>query len=302
MSISRLEAPRVATGPALRQTVTPLLQLARWLPHRAARRLGELNGAAFRWQRDLGEHAEQSLRLAWPDLDAARISSLARQAAARSAAVAADAVSASRFDAVELCRRSTLEGWDHLDLAQRHGRGVLILSSRLGLWQLAAVAVGLYRGPMPVIGSAFAEPPLRRWLDSLEKHHGQRALVVYGDPLATGPPAVEPTLEDVARRLASGALVACAIDPVVDGAAFTVPFLGRQRPVRALAFRAACEAAAAVVPIYCWPAPRGTYRVEIGAPVVPGEAANPEQLIQGSLEAIEQAIRRRPELWPWHLE
>ncbi len=68
-----------------------------------------------------------------------------------------------RLDDVAFCRRLTLEGWEHLVTAEDQGRGVVLVSPAVDLWQVAIAAVGLYRGPVDVVarGSRLRGLPAR---------------------------------------------------------------------------------------------------------------------------------------------
>jgi hypothetical protein len=53
-----------------------------------------------------------------------------------------------RWSLVELCRRTSLEGWDELQAAAAAGRGVALLTSAGAPWLVAARALAAWAGPL----------------------------------------------------------------------------------------------------------------------------------------------------------
>lgn len=53
-----------------------------------------------------------------------------------------------RWSLVELCRRTTLDGWDELQSAAAAGRGVALLASSDDQWPVAARALAGWAGPL----------------------------------------------------------------------------------------------------------------------------------------------------------
>jgi KDO2-lipid IV(A) lauroyltransferase len=272
--------------------------LVRLLPHAAARwagrRLGDLGYALDRRHR---RRALAQLAAAFPDLDPAGRRRIARRAFRHLGSAAADGLSAGRFDLVELCRRLTLEGWDHLQAAEAAGRGVLVLTGHLGLWEVVAWAVGAYAGPVHALGRPLANPRLAAEHARTAERFGLR---LQPERSATG---------EMAAALAAGEKVAAVIDrPPPPGAdRVAVPFLGRPIEVSSLPARLALQLGAPAVPVFALPAPRGRYRLIVRPgiqPPNPGTAADPDPervaaLTARYLAALEAEVRRRPDLWPW---
>jgi hypothetical protein len=53
-----------------------------------------------------------------------------------------------RWSLVELCRRTTLEGWDELQAAAAAGCGVALIAPAGGSWPVAARAIAAWAGPL----------------------------------------------------------------------------------------------------------------------------------------------------------
>lgn len=250
----------------------PLLFMARALPRRAARPLGRAWGRlAFVLNRRRRGQVLENLRLTFPDLDAARLTALARRAVAHHSAALADTAAAERLDPQRLCRHLRLEGWGHLDEAERLERGVLLLTPRMGLWRLAVLAVALYRGPVTIAGGLAEDPLLGRLAAGLERRLGKAILEIA-------------TTEDAPRRLRQGGRVAVLGE---------LPGPGQADDAEELA------ASAPVVPVLALPEPGGGYRVVVRKPIDPTAEADPGALARLCFEAVAREIRRRPELAAW---
>ncbi len=261
--------------------------LARRLPHRAARQLGLALGRFAGALPGSGRHrAIANLRAAFPELETRRLVDLATRAAAQRTAAIFDGASACRFDARALCRRLTLDGWNHLEATESAGRGVFILGAGWGSWQIAALAVALYRGPMETLGPWRGDPVFGRLAAAPERHAGQR---LFGE------------LDGAARvqgRLRAGDRIAFLADqPIGHGDTAPVPFLGRRLTVETLIAEASIEANAPVVPVFARPRAGGRWQLQVREPILPREETV-ESLTARTIEVVEREIRGRPELWP----
>ncbi len=256
--------------------------LARCLPHAAARRLGAGFGRLGSGQR---RRVLSNLGAAFPDLEADRIARLAGAAAAHRGSAIFDGASACRFDPRALCRRLTLDGWSRFDAAQSGQHGHFVLGAGFGSWQLAALAVALYRGPIETLGPWRGDAVFGRLAASFERHGGGR---LFGE-LAGG--------EQLEWTLLAGDRVGFLADQAAGhGEAVTVPFLGRTIQAKTLVARASIDTGAPVVPVFGRPRPRGRWRVEVREPIHPVDE-DALKLTARYLEAVEGEVRRRPELW-----
>lgn len=273
--------------------------LVRLLPHRAARPLGRRIGrpahALFRRHREI---ARRNLALALPELGEEERARVVRACFEHFGLALLDAASAARFDLVELCRRMDLEGWHHLQEAERRAReagtGLFVLSAHLGLWEIAAYPPGIYGGPLHVVGRPLDNPLLDR--------HLTRARARYGNELIPKRGAVRPMM----RVLSGGGRVGILIDQRArPEEGIWVPFFGRPAYTSPVLARMAFRTGAPVVPIFGYPLPDGRYRIVLREPILADEAAGLEgeeavaELTRRYLAACEEEIRRHPEMWLW---
>ncbi|MCB1033512.1 MAG: lysophospholipid acyltransferase family protein [Acidobacteria bacterium] len=267
----------------------------RALPHTGARRLGEalgtLSGVILRARRRV---AADNLERAFPELPREEIEKLTRESFRHLGLSFCDSLSCGRFDAVEFCRRLTLEGIENLQQAEERGRGVFVMSAHLGCWEAAALPVGLYQGPMDVVGRPLDNPFLDRELTWLRTRFGNRTLDKRG------------AARSMMKVLRAGGRVGILIDqrpPPGDG--IEVPFFGVPSRTTTVLARMSLRTEAPVVPVYGFPEPRGRYRVVLRAPIEPdrGSAETEDEAVLRLttlyLAAVEEEIRRHPAQWMW---
>jgi KDO2-lipid IV(A) lauroyltransferase len=235
----------------------------------------------------------RNLRLVFPELSWGERRRLARRCYRHFGAMTCDTVAMSRLDAVELCRRLTLVGWERLDEAESYGRGLLVLSAHLGNWEVAARPVGLYRGPFHVVVRPFNNPLVYRYLAAERERFGEVQIAKRG------------AAKQLFRVVREGGKAGVVMDQRVrPGQGFVLPFLGHPALVTPLPASVALRTGAPAIPIVAWPEPRGRYRVELGEPILPaaGETRGEEAvaaLTRCYLAALETSIRQRPEQWLW---
>lgn len=268
-----------------------LAAVVRLLPHRASRSIGRLLGAlAYYVLPTRRRLAHANLASALPELDAARRGGIARRSFANLGAAALETLSAGRYDARQLCRRLTLEGWEHLRQAEELGRGVFIMSAHLGCWEIAALPVGLYRGSFHILNRPLDNPHLDRRLLELRSRFGNRMVDKRG------------AARELVRLIGSRERIGILIDqsvPVEQG--IEVPFFGRPASTSPVLAKLAVKHRVPVVPIFGYPAEGGRYRVVFRPPILPPDDAtpSPEAMTARYLEAVEEEIRQQPDQWLW---
>lgn len=284
------------TGEALRHRLeVGLYRLAmgviRAFPHPAARpfgrRLGDLAWALAGRRRRI---AVANLEGAFPERGGRECRRLARESFRHLGAAVCDALSASRFDLVELCRRLTYEGFEHLQVARSRG-GCFGLTAHLGCWEIAAHVTGAYFPPLQVVGRPLDNPWLDRDLQALRARFGNALIPKRG------------AARRILRAIGAGEMVGMLIDQRVrPPEGVRVPFFGRPAVTTPLLAQLSLRTGAPVVPIFCFPEPRGRYhylvRPAIEPPANGGEEAV-AALTRRYLGVMEEEIRRRPEQWMW---
>jgi KDO2-lipid IV(A) lauroyltransferase len=266
------------------------------LPHAAARAAGRpLGDLAWFLDRRHRRVALENLALAYPELPAARRRRLAHACFRHFGRAVTDTLSARRFDLVELCRRTTIEGWDHVLAARRASPsgGFFVMAAHLGLWEHAGHVIGVYGGPLHVIGRPLDNPWLDRELTEARRRYGNHLLAKRG------------SARRAMRAIAEGEPVGILIDQRVQPQeGIEVPFFGRPARTTPVLARLSLRLAAPVVPIHGFPEPRGRYRVVFEEAILPPAGRGDDEATVRELTArytavMEAAIRQRPEQWLW---
>lgn len=261
------------------------------LPHTAARSLGAaLGDLVFHVARERRHVAVANLRRALPELDSGERRRIARLSFRSLGATLFDVVSSLRLDAVELCRRLTIEGWEHVDRVDRLGKGTLALSAHLGTWEIAAYPLGLYRSPLHVVNRPADNPHLNREVVRLRERFGNVSIAKRG------------AVRQMIKVLRTGGRVGVLLDQrVLPNEGIRVPFFGLPAMTSTAPARLSLKSGAPALPLFGYLEPRGTYRVVFREPIAPegeGEEAA-RKLTERYLQRTETEIRHQPELWMW---
>ncbi|HEX2254318.1 MAG TPA: lysophospholipid acyltransferase family protein [Thermoanaerobaculia bacterium] len=267
----------------------------RLLPHAVARRLGRGLGAVG-WVLDRRHRriALDNLALALPELPAGERRRVARACFHHFGAALTDTLSVTRFDLVELCRRTTIEGWHHVQAAQAAAapRGFFVATAHFGLWEVAAHALGIYAGPTWVVGRPLDNPHLDRELTRVRSRFGNRLLPKRG------------ALRGILRAIEAGEVVALLTDQRVQPReAIDVPFFGVPAWTTPILARLSLRLQVPVVPGFGYPEPGGRYRFVVHPPVLPPVVEESDEAVAALTlryhRVMEDVIRRDPELWLW---
>ena len=276
------------TGWALSRGLRGLIRL---LPHRAARPLGATLG-------DLGRRldsrhprvARYNLEVVMPELSPNERRRLIGSCFRHFGSVLVDNISLGRFDRVEICRRLSLEGWEHLEEAERHDRGTLIMTAHLGNWELVGYALALYKGTTHVVARPTRNERVEADLVRFRERFGNRT--IYKRGAARG----------MLSAIRAKGRVAYVIDQRVHpNEGIETPFFGQPAFTSPLLARLSLKTGAPVVPMFAYPEPPDRFRVVVHPPIEPDEAGDdPTQAMTlRYLEVIEKVIREQPERWLW---
>ncbi|HLX07535.1 MAG TPA: lysophospholipid acyltransferase family protein [Thermoanaerobaculia bacterium] len=269
--------------------------ILRALPHAAARPLGAAAGGLARgFDRRHRRVADANLALAFPELAPAARGRLVAACYRHFGAALFDLISAARFAPVELCRRFSYDGWEHLERAEGLGRGVFLLGAHLGCWEISGWPIGFYRGVIHTVARPADNPHLDRELLRLRGFLGYTVIAKRGG----------------ARRMlqvvrAGGRVGILPDQRVQEREGILVPFFGQAALTTPVLARLSIRDRCPVVPVFAYPEPGGRYRQVIRPPILPDEAADGDReaavaaLTRRYLEVIEREIRDHPEMWLW---
>jgi len=263
----------------------------RILPHSASRSLGSVLGSvAYRLMSGRRRIALGNLALALPELTDVEHQRIAKAAFRQMMSHATEFLSWNRFDAVQLCERWTLEGWEHLTEATREHGPLFLMTGHLGPWELLPHAVAQYLPSVSALVRRLDNPRLDAVVSAQRTRFGLELIHKHG------------AARRLMRRVQGGGHVIVLVDQRVKPRdSVEVPFFGRPARTANLIARLALKNGTPVVPIFVYPEPNGRYRI-VARPAIPADASGDDpvrELTGRYLEAVEAEVRQHPEVWLW---
>ena len=197
----------------------------------------------------------------------------------------------SRF----VLKHSEIRGTEYLKAAHAKGKGVILVSSHLGNWEVMTAASGTLGIDLMMVTKHLKPEWLHRAVELGRLRCGVRA-------------TYEPkTLREVLKTLRSGGTIGIVLDQYAGPPiGVRVPFFGVPVGTNGAVAAFARRTGAAVVPVSNWRNDRGDFMIEI-EPEIPWEAVQCAQDAKTEIalntaryvEALEMAIRKHPEQWLW---
>ena len=185
----------------------------------------------------------------------------------------------------------SIEGERHLAHALALGKGVLVFTAHIGNWEIASFPISQI-GPLNVVARALDNPRLEREIIRLRNRLGAR--IIYKQRAA----------REILLALRRNEIVAILIDQnVLRREAVFVDFFGKDAATTPGLAAFSLRTGSPIIPVFCLPGPRFTYRLKIGEPVRVGLSgdirADVLKITRHCTKMIENEIRRQPESWLW---
>lgn len=182
--------------------------------------------------------------------------------------------------------RYTLVGLEHLHAAQAGGRGVMLVSPHFTTLEICVrllsrdvALAGMYRPH---------DAPALEW--AVKRARARYTLAMYA----------RDELRPVVRHLKAGGVLWFAPDQETRrGDSVFVPFFGQAAWSLTSTHQLARLSQAAVLPLFHERLPDGSYRLEIGAPLIDFPSADPQADTARIMALLEAQIRRVPAQYLW---
>ena len=235
-----------------------------------------------------------NLRLAFPEVSDDERRALARAVTRHFARSALDAIRIQRLRPEELLASVDMSGWDNVERAMSHERGVFFLTAHIGSWEVAALVIGLkLEAGLSVVNRPLDNPLLEVELDRLRRLYGNH---VFGK---------RSIVREMLTQLKAGGGVGILIDQRVrEDKGVEVPFFGHPAKTHPVLARLVRKTGAPVVPIFGYCDGPARYTVCYGEPIDPADLSEEEledgPLTERFMQLTEEAIRKRPEQWLWY--
>ena len=264
------------------------------LPRPLARACGALLGAlAFPATARLRRTGEINLRLAYPASTEAWRRHTLRTLYRHLGYHLAEFCLMRRYTREGAARFIRYEGLEHYLAARSAGKGVLVVTGHLGLWELSSFFHSLMGYPMSMVIRRLDNPRIDAMVNQIRCLHGNT--VLHKDDFARG------LLGAMRRGETVGILMDTNMTPPQG---VFVDFFGVPACTASGLARVAMRTDAAVLPGFLtWRAEEKRYVLEFGTPLPLLRTGDDEQDIRANTQsftnAIESWIRRYPEQWLW---
>jgi Kdo2-lipid IVA lauroyltransferase/acyltransferase len=264
------------------------------LPRPWARAAGAGLGAlAFVLTGRLRRTGERNLQLAYPASDHAWRKRVLRQLYRNLGVHLAEFCVMSRYTQEGTRGLVRYAGLEHYLAARDQGRGVLVVTGHLGLWELSSFYHSLMGYPMSMVIRRLDNPLVDRLVNGIRCLHGNT--VLHKDDFARG------LLGAMRRGETVGILMDTNMTPPQG---LFVDFFGVPACTASGLARVAMRTEAATLPGFLtWREEEKKYVLEFGEPLELVRTGNDEQDIVTNTQicttAIETWVRRFPEQWLW---
>jgi len=186
--------------------------------------------------------------------------------------------------------RLKVEGWEHLEEARSHGKGVLVVSCHMGSYEVVAAIWSATLAPVSFFAEELEPRALFEWYRETRARLGISVLTLdHGG------------IRKVLEALRDQEMVITAIDRDITGTGHVMPFFGRPAPIPLGPAAIALRLGAPLLPVCVYRLPDDTYMAE-GTPLIYAEStgdsrADQVRATERVLRRIEQFIQAHPEQW-----
>ena len=265
------------------------------LPTGFLRRLGPALGRiGFRLNRRHRQVTLENLDAAYPELDETQRVALGRQTFENFGMLLTDFLCSTRLGREEYAQRFEVEGWHHLEAAEAHQKGVLLLTGHLGNWEALAQYLALNNREVSFVARPLDNPHMERDFRQLRERFGNTSI-----PKRKAARGAIKVLRGQGRV---GILMDQRVHPN-EGKAY--PFFGRPAYTTSMPARLSLRTGAPAVLIFGIPIDNWQRcRIVIHAPILPQPGTERSESAVDDLTArylgiIEETIREQPHLWLW---
>jgi KDO2-lipid IV(A) lauroyltransferase len=265
------------------------------LPKGFLRRLGPTLGRiGFRLNRRHRRVTLENLGAAYPELDETQRIALGRETFENFGMLLTDFLCSTRMGRDEYSQRFEVEGWHHLEAAEAHQKGVLLLTGHLGNWEALAQYLALNNQEVSFVARPLDNPHMERDFRNLRERFGNTSIPKRK--------AARGAIKVLRGKGRVGILMDQRVHPN-EGKAY--PFFGRPAYTTSMPARLSLRTGAPAVLIFGIPIDNWQRcRIVIHAPILPQPGTERSEtavddLTTRYLGIIEETIREQPHLWLW---
>ena len=264
------------------------------LPQNVSMRVSAIMaGCAYYFSGRLRRTGERNLRLAFPGLSASEQQRLLRGCFQNLGLLLGVFSQFARTDSETLKRIIDCEGLEHLDAAQRSGRGVILFTGHVGAWELTSFALSLFDHPLSFLVRPIDNPKIEALVDRARTRLGNRTI----DKTSAA--------REMLQIMQAGGTLGILVDlNTLDREAIFVDFFGVPASTTFMLAKLALRTGADVLPVFApWDKQRQRFLLKIGEPLTIDRTGDEEEdvrrLTQSFTSVVEDYVRRYPDQWLW---
>lgn len=264
------------------------------LPRRVAVKMGCLLGSfAFHVSRKLRLTGFRNLTLAFPELGDAERQQILRESFINLGRQLGEFSQFSKTTPDGLREFVDSEGLENLETAQKSGRGVILVTGHLGLWEFSSFALSAFGYPLSFLVRRLDNPKVERIVDKIRTKFGNRTI----DKNAA--------TRKMLKILKTGGTLGILTDiNTVAREGIFVDFFGVPAATTFVMAKLALRTDAAVLPVFAvWDETKHHVLLKVEPPVVfektGDETADVRNLTAAATKALENCIRHYPAQWLW---
>jgi Kdo2-lipid IVA lauroyltransferase/acyltransferase len=274
--------------------VRALVEVLGALPRSWARAAGAgAGGLAFLLLGRLRRVGMRNLELAYPVMPVAERTKLLRQLYRNLGWQLAEFAQMRRYTSSNTAGFTRYEGLQNYLAARDAGKGVLIVTGHLGVWELSSFYHSLQGHPMSMVIRRLDNPLVDAFVNQLRCLHGNR--VLHKDDFARG----------LLHAMHEGETVGILMDTnMTPPQGVFVPFFGIEACTASGLARVALKTGAAVLPGFMlWEPAEKKYVLRFGQQIELARSGDDEADMVANTarftQAIEDTVRRYPDQWLW---
>jgi Kdo2-lipid IVA lauroyltransferase/acyltransferase len=264
------------------------------LPQTVALRVGStIAGCVYYFSGRLRRTGERNLKLAFPDLSTSERRRLLRGCFQNLGRLLGVFSQFANANPQTLKRIIDCEGLEHLDAAQRSGRGVILFTGHVGAWELTSFALSLFDHPLSFLVRRIDNPKIEKLIDRMRTGLGNRTI----DKTSAA--------RGMLQILKKGGTLGILVDlNTLDREAIFVDFFGVPASTTFMLAKLALRTGADVMPVFApWDKQRRRFLLKIDEPLVVDRTGDEEEdvrrLTQSFTSVVEDYVRRYPDQWLW---
>jgi len=183
----------------------------------------------------------------------------------------------------------TVTGREHLDAALSKGKGIVLLASHFGSWELIGYTMARLGYPIYAIARPQAVNRMTEFMNGFRENRGVRILMDHN-------------LAASLRTLRKNGIIGVLADLNARERGYLTTFFGREASFYPTPILLSQRSGAPIIPVFIERDAAGRHHIRFEPPVeYPTEAPMPDR-IAAYVARYEAAFRRRPDLWVWFHE